>query len=78
MKYIEFGFGNTWLVRTETELDDGTEFEQKGIVGPITFRSFYVRIWLGKTVLIADLKQGIKISRKNRNAVKFILGITSL
>lgn len=28
MKFIEFGIGNRWLVRTETELKDGTEFEQ--------------------------------------------------
>ena len=32
MKFIEFGIGNTWLVRTETELEDGTEYEEKGIV----------------------------------------------
>ena len=43
MKYIEFGIGNRWLVRTETELPDGTEFEQKGIVKPLKPQSFYVR-----------------------------------
>ncbi|XEC97603.1 DUF3977 family protein [Paenibacillus tarimensis] len=78
MKYIEFGFGNTWFIRTETELDDGTEFEEKGIIGPIRFRSIYLRIWIGKSVLIVDLKQGFKVSKKRRNALKFILGITSL
>ncbi|MEK3747390.1 DUF3977 family protein [Paenibacillus sp. FSL E2-8871] len=25
MKYIEFGLGNTWFIRTETELEDGSE-----------------------------------------------------
>ncbi|MER2156206.1 MAG: DUF3977 family protein, partial [Solibacillus sp.] len=25
MKFIEFGIGNTWLIRTETELEDGSE-----------------------------------------------------
>ncbi|MGN7386986.1 DUF3977 family protein [Sporosarcina sp. SAFN-015] len=35
MKFIEFGIGNTWLVRTEIELSDGTECEEIGIVGPI-------------------------------------------
>lgn len=29
MKYIEFGLGNTWFIRTETELEDGSEFEEK-------------------------------------------------
>ncbi|MGM0885131.1 MAG: DUF3977 family protein [Bacillota bacterium] len=78
MKYIELGFGNTWFIRTETELDDGTEFEEKGIIGPIRFRSIYLRIWIGKSVLIVDLKQGFKVSKKRRNALKFILGIISL
>lgn len=78
LKYIEFGLGNTWLIRTETELDDGNEYEEKGIVGPIMFHSIYFRIWIGKTVLIVDLKQGLKISKKGRNALKFIFGITSL
>lgn len=35
MKFVEFGLGSTWLLRTETELEDGTEFEEKGIVGPL-------------------------------------------
>ncbi|WP_340009081.1 DUF3977 family protein [Paenibacillus sp. FSL K6-0276] len=64
MKYIEFGLGNTWFIRTETELEDGTEFEEKGIVKPVRFRSLYVRIWIGKTVVIIDLKEGFKKNRK--------------
>jgi hypothetical protein len=35
LKYIDFGIGNTWLVRTETELDDGNEFEEREIKGYI-------------------------------------------
>ncbi|UUZ97727.1 DUF3977 family protein [Paenibacillus sp. P25] len=72
------GFGNKWLIRTETELDDGTEFEEKGITGPIRFHSVYVRMWIGKTVLILDLQQGFKVRKKGRNALKFIFGITSM
>jgi hypothetical protein len=34
LKYIEFGIGNRWLVRTETEKPDGTETEARGIIGP--------------------------------------------
>ncbi|WP_189020836.1 DUF3977 family protein [Paenibacillus marchantiophytorum] len=78
MKYIEFGLGNRWFIRTETELDNGTECEEKGIIGPVQFRSVYLRIWICKSVLILDLKQGFKISKKSRNALKFIFGITSL
>ncbi|GAA3404924.1 DUF3977 family protein [Paenibacillus hodogayensis] len=77
MKYIEFGLGNTWLIRTETELDDGTEYEEKGVVRPIRLQSIYLRVWIGKTVLIVDLRQGFKRSKKSRFAMKFIIGITS-
>ena len=77
MKFIEFGIGNTWLIRTETELEDGSEYEERGIKGPIKFQSLYIRIWLGKTVFIADSKQGVKLKKKSRNEVKFIVGIMS-
>ncbi|MFF2089306.1 DUF3977 family protein [Paenibacillus sp. NPDC058174] len=77
MKYIEVGIGNTWLVRTEIELADGTEFEQKGIVKPIVFHSVYFRIWLGKKVFIWDSKEGLKRMKKKRSAFKFIFRITS-
>ncbi|WP_078395716.1 DUF3977 family protein [Shouchella patagoniensis] len=77
MKFIEFGIGNTWIIRTETELEDGTEYEEKGIKGPIKFHSLYLRIWIGKTVLIADLKEGFKRQKKNRNQFKVIFGIVS-
>ena len=75
LKFIEFGIGNTWLIRTETELADGTEYEEKGIVGPIKYRSFYIRIWIGKTVLILDSKEGFKRNEKKRKAVKIVFGI---
>lgn len=77
MKYIEAGLGNKWLVRTETEREDGTEFEQKGVVKPIYFESLYLRVWFRKTCLIFDSKEGFKKMRKNRNEYKFILGIVS-
>ncbi len=51
-KYIEIGLGNSWLVRTEYEKDDGTEVEVRGISGAVHPRSIYLRIWLGYTVWI--------------------------
>ncbi|WP_026678733.1 DUF3977 family protein [Fictibacillus gelatini] len=77
MKFIEFGIGNKWLIRTETELSDGTEFEEKGIVGPIKPQSLYLRVWIGKTVVILDSKEGFKKSKKDRNEIKIIFGIKS-
>ena len=69
LKFIEFGIGNTWIIRTETELDDGTEYEEKGIKSPIKFYSLYFRIWICKTVVIAGLKEGFKRQKKNRSKV---------
>lgn len=77
MKFIEFGIGNKWIIRTETELDDGTEFEEKGIIGPLKPQSLYLRVWIGKTVVILDSKEGFKKSKKTRNEFKIILGIMS-
>ncbi|APH04903.1 DUF3977 family protein [Bacillus weihaiensis] len=78
MKYVELGVGNKWLVRTEIELEDGTEREEKGIVGPIIFHSFYFRIWIGKWVIIMDSKEGVKRMKKTKTAIKMIVGITSM
>ena len=77
LKFIEFRLGNTWLIRTETESEDGTEYEEKGIKGPINFYSMYFRVWIGKTVVIADLKEGFKRQKKSRTDFKFIFGIVS-
>lgn len=33
-KYIELGLGNRWLIRTEIENLDGTEYEVRGAHGP--------------------------------------------
>ena len=77
-KYIEVGYGNTWLVRTEIEEVDGTEREIKGLVKPFKLKSIYLRIWLGKKVLILDSREGIKISTKNRKKIKIVIGFYGL
>jgi hypothetical protein len=77
LKFIEFGVGNTWLVRTEFENEDGYEFEEKGVSGPVSFVSIYFRIWIGKTVFIIDSKEGFKWVRKSSRKLKLILGIVS-
>lgn len=51
-KFIEIGLGNRWLVRTEFEQSDGTEWEVRGISGKIKAESYYLRLWLAKTVFI--------------------------
>ncbi|MFJ6413530.1 hypothetical protein CHI12_14485 [Terribacillus saccharophilus] len=77
MKYIEIGLGNRWLIRTEFENEDRTEYEKKGIDFPIYLHSFYFRIWINRSVFILDTKDGWKKQRKARKAFKFIIGIVS-
>lgn len=77
MKYIELGIGNKYLLRTEVELDNDYEFEVKGILGGIRFKSLYFRIWIGKRVYIFDIEEGFKIKNKNKNKFKMIFGIKS-
>lgn len=77
MRFIELGIGNRWFLRTETELPDGTEIEQRGIAHPIQFQSIYIRLWIRKTVFILDSKEGFKKFIKDRNAVKLIVGVRS-
>ncbi|MED4017734.1 DUF3977 family protein [Sutcliffiella cohnii] len=77
MRYIEFGVGNRWLIRTETELEDGTEHEERGIVRPIILQSIYLRIWIWKTVFIIDSTEGFKRQRKRKASLKVIVGLVS-
>ncbi len=76
-KYIEIGFGNTWFARTEFEMENGVEYEEKGIKGPVYFHSAYIRIWFWKTVIIIDSREGLKTMAKNDKKFKFIFGIVS-
>ncbi len=73
-KYVEIGLGNRWLVRTETEYPDGTEEECRGFAQPFTMESFYVRIWIGRRVLIWDSKEGMKRAAKATRRFKCVIG----
>ncbi|KGE18420.1 hypothetical protein PWYN_28365 [Paenibacillus wynnii] len=77
-KYIEIGFGNTWFIRTEIEEEDGTEREIKGFIKPFVLKSIYLRIWIGRKVLVIDSREGMKITTKNRSNIKLILGFYGL
>jgi hypothetical protein len=73
-KYIEIGVGNTWLIRTEIEHEDGTETEMKGIVKPFKLKSVYLRVWIRRRVLILDLREGVKLQTKRNSNFKILLG----
>lgn len=73
-KYTEIGFGNQWFIRTEFEHEDGSESEIKGFVRPFKLKSVYIRIWVGKNVLVIDSKEGIKFVGKDKKKIKILIG----
>ncbi|MEC0092324.1 DUF3977 family protein [Paenibacillus macquariensis] len=77
-KYTEIGIGNTWFIRTEFEDDTGLEREIKGFTKPFVLQSIYLRIWLGRKVIIIDSKEGLKITTKDRKKLKILIGLLGL
>ena len=77
-KYIEFGIGNTWCVRTEIEDDEGGETEHRGIEHLSKVEGVYVRLWLGQTVIVVSTNEGVKKMRKDRRAFKLLLGFAGV
>ncbi|WP_058304127.1 DUF3977 family protein [Gorillibacterium timonense] len=75
-KYVEFGIGNRWLLRTELEHEDGTETEVKGFQRPFRCHSVYMRLWIGHRVLILDSREGLKLTRKPSRKFKWIIGLS--
>lgn len=74
-KYIEIGLSNTWFIRTETEHDDGDEYEVKGVEIPISLESIYLRIWLGNSIFIFDSADSFKTTTKPKKKFKLVLGL---
>ncbi|MFD2701215.1 DUF3977 family protein [Paenibacillus shunpengii] len=73
-KFTEIGIGNRWFIRTEFEHEDGSESEIKGFTRPFKLKSVYIRIWIGKKVLIIDSKEGIKWVGKGKKKLKLLVG----
>jgi hypothetical protein len=74
MKYIEFGIGNDSFVNTEIE-EDERESRVKGISRIRKVKDVYLRVWVKKNVWILSARDGLKKTRKNRTAFKFLLGV---
>lgn len=66
-----FGFGRS----VEIEHDDGTEDRMKKRLKLKQVESHYVRIWLGKRVLVLDRqKPHLAVKKKTRNNFKGVVG----
>jgi len=72
--YVELGVGNRWLLSTEREFSDSSEVRVPGVDVKGKCRGVYLRIWLGKRVVIVE-KRGVSIKSKDRSAVKFVIGV---
>jgi hypothetical protein len=77
-KYVEFGLGNRWFVRTETEFEDGTETEHWGFSHLSEIHGLYLRVWIGRRVYIVSSNEGFKMMNKNRRAFKLLFGIAGI
>jgi uncharacterized protein DUF3977 len=72
--FTELGYGNPSFISTEVELPDGREYRQAGFVR-IWIEGVYLRIWLGTRVFILSSQDGLKMQRKDRKAIKMLVGI---
>ena len=73
-KQIEFGCGNTWLLRTEFEASDGMDVGEGKDLDFIHDKALTIG---AIESYILDVKEGFKRQRKMSNAVKFVVGIAS-
>jgi hypothetical protein len=75
MLYSEIGIGNGPLVSTEIERKNDEVRVNGWVMG--VFRSMYLRVWIGKTVVVIDSVDGLKVQKKSCSKVKVLFGVVS-
>ena len=73
--YAETGFGNGSFFSTEIEEGD-SEYRIPRFIKPQKILGYYIRIWFFKTVFVASTNRGFSITKKNRNKLKILFGIS--
>lgn len=73
--FAEIGFGNDTVLSTEFEEEDN-EYRIPKFVVPDKIRGFYLRIWVLKKVFVLSTNDGFETSRKDRNKLKILFGIS--
>lgn len=78
--FTEIGFdkdNNKYILGISSEIEnkDGTELRVSGLI-PLSFKGIYCRFWIFKTVFAVGYPGGFNISKKKRNNLKLILGIS--
>jgi hypothetical protein len=72
--YAEVGFGNDTFCSTEVEEGD-TEYRIPKFVRPAKVTEYYLRLWIGRRVLILSTRDWFKIQKKDKAKLKILIGI---
>lgn len=73
--FAEIGFGNDTFLSTEIESKDG-EYRVPRFVRPKVIQGYYFRFWILKTVYILSTNSGFEITKKEKNKLKILFGIS--
>jgi len=73
--FAEIGFGNETFLSTEFE-ESGSEYRIPRFIKPEKIKSYYLRFWIFKKVFILSTNHGFEITKKNRNKLKILFGIS--
>jgi len=72
--FSEFGYGNDTLCSTEVEKGE-REYRIRGFVIPPKVEGIYLRIWVGKRVVVFSTKNIFSWQSKNKNRIKILFGL---
>ncbi|MFZ2167444.1 MAG: DUF3977 family protein [Minisyncoccia bacterium] len=75
--FAEVGFGNDTFLSTEIEEGD-KEYRIPKFVRPERITGVYLRFWICKTVFVISSDEGFKMTKRERNRVKFLFGVSGV
>ncbi len=73
--FAEVGFGNDTFFSTEIE-NGNKEYRIPEFVKPKFIKGYYFRFWIFKRVFILSTNLGFEITKKDRNKLKILFGIS--
>lgn len=73
--YAEAGIGNETFFSTEYE-EGENEYRVQKFIKPAHVSSYYIRIWIFKTVYVLSTNDGFEITKKSKRKFKFLFGIS--
>lgn len=77
--FAEIGFGNETFLSTEFEEGEGLEkreYRVSKFVRPEKIAGYYLRFWIFKRVFILSTDDGFATTKKDRNKLKILFGIS--